>query len=313
MYNYIKDVLGDDVVKVDYILPADCPMYLKHEYSCTKYIIAAQECLFVCPVAFNLVRYKKHCEKLMQMTGMPVVVQLESITAYQRKALITEKISFVVKDSQIYLPFLAICLTEKYERKAVIERFTPITQLVFLYIFYNNIRMTATEISKELGCTVMSATRAYKALLDCGLFRSECSGRKKYIVPVTRGGELLRMAEPYMIDPVERVLYLDNSIACIEALVSGVDALGRKTMLNTTGRDRCYAFAKYLQPSVGEQITKQDYLTIDGKKAEVWSYDPRLLSPDYTVDDISLILSLKNAKDERVLAEVETLRRKYAW
>ena len=47
---------------------------------------------------------------------------------------------------------------------------------------------------------------------------------------------------------------------------------------------------------------------------ESWSYDPSLLTNDDCVDDISLILTLKDATDdERVQMSLNELRRKYRW
>ena len=51
----------------------------------------------------------------------------------------------------------------------------------------------------------------------------------------------------------------------------------------------------------------------EGVRVECWCYDPKLLSDSEDVDDISLILSLKDDPDERVQSAFEDLRRKYGW
>lgn len=313
MQEYINYTFGWDTEFEAFDIPKTFPLYLKHEYSYVKCCIADQEVLFVTPVDFNLSSYKKHRIKIEELTSMRVVLCLDSITPYQRKSLIEERIPFVVKNSQIYLPFLAICLLEKYENKVEIEKFSPLTQLVFLYIFYNDTKLTATEISEKLNCTVMSASRAYKALTDSGLFDYVQDGRNKYITPKYYGGEFLKAAEPYMINPVEKTSYFRNGDTFAHCPVAGLTALAQKTMLSVSDRERCYAVSKKYNSQLTSAITKAEYLSIGGTKLELWSYDPCLLTDNYVVDDISLILSLGSETDERVTSELEKLRRKYQW
>lgn len=289
MQDYINQTFGWNTEFEAFDIPKTFPLYLKHEYSYVKCGIADQQMLFVTPVDFTLGSYKKHKVKIKELTSMRVVLCLDGITPYQRKALIKEHIPFVVKNSQIYLPFLAICLSEKYETKAEIEKFSPLTQLVFLYIFYNDTKLTATEISEKLNCTIMSASRAYKALTDCGLFNYVQEGRNKYITPKYYGGELLKAAEPYMINPVEKVSYFKNGDVFAHCTVAGLTALAQKTMLSVSDKEFCYAVSKKHNSQSTPAITKAEYLSIGGTKLELWSYDPCLLTDNHVVDDISLI------------------------
>ena len=313
MLNYVEKALGCVAKDVPLSIPKSFPMFLKNEYSYEEYLIEEQLCLFAKPAEFNLAKYKKHKEKIEELTNIRVVLNLDSITNYQRKALLDEKIPFVVKDYQIYIPFLAICLSEKYKNKLSVEKFTPTAQLVFLYLFYNNTEMTETEISKRLNCTVMSASRAYKMLVECGLFDYKYDGRKKYIVTSKSKSELLRAAEPFMIDPVEKVVYFDNGVDLSRYLKSGYYALSEKSMFDFSGSDKCYALTKGECRNISGSIDKDQYRSIGGIKTEIWSYSPTFLTNNNSVDDISLIMSMKSETDERIAAEIDRLRRKYEW
>ena len=108
MINYIRNTLGVDIKEQKCDIYAKLPLYLKNEYEYKQYKIEGAECLFVKPVEFSLIAYKKHLFKLVELTKFNIVLELDSITPYQRKALIGEKIPFVVKDYQMYMPFLAI-------------------------------------------------------------------------------------------------------------------------------------------------------------------------------------------------------------
>ena len=313
MDQYIKPVLGYDIQKLAYDLPDKMPQYLLSNYSFQKYMIGTQECLFVVPIEFSFTGYKKQYQKIKQVTGLPIVLQLKSITKYQRQVLIKEHIPFVVENSQIYLPFLAISLNEKFQEAEEIKKFTPITQLVFLYLFYHREKVSATELAQKVNCTVMSVSRAYKALISCELFHLENDGVKKYIVPNSEGGELLRNAESFLINPVAKNIYLQKDVQLQKTIASGIYALSKKTMLNATVQDETYAVYRKIQVSATECISKTEYLSGVGLKVESWSYDPSVLSDDGVVDDISLILSLKDNYDERIQMELDVLRGKYEW
>ncbi len=313
MIDYIAQMLGCEMEKVDFDIPKSFPMFLKNEYDYKKCIICGQEVLFVKPAEFDLISCKKHINIIENKTACKVVLLLNGITQYQRKSLIDNHIAFVVTGSQIYIPFLAVCLTESYENKKAVEKFSPITQLVFLYMFYNEVHLSATAMSSKLNCTAMSVVRAYKELEACGLYHYEHCGRNKIIVPNKHGGELLNAAEPYMINPVKKVHYL-NKIDNYEGLyLSGLSALGQKTMLSVSDSRKCYAAFKYQTTILLSAITKVEYCSMGGIKVEQWAYNPSVLAGNNIVDDISLILTLQSEKDERIVSELERLRRKYKW
>ena len=313
MVQYIQSVLGCNVQKIPYKLPPQTPQYLKNDYKYQKYVIEGQECLFVLPLDFSFTAYKKQYQKLKQLTNLPIVLQLKGITQYQRSTLIEERIPFVVEGTQIYLPFLAICLTEKYREVTEIETFTPTTQLVFLYLFYNKVKLSASDLARKINSTPMSVSRAYKALTDCGLFSAESDGVKKYIVPNTEGGELLRSAEPFLIDPVEKTLYVQKNVDLGEYVASGIYALSKKTMLSAAENERCCAVSRKTHFDASDCVSKEQYELGEAIAVEKWFYDPAALAEDNIVDDISLILSLKDDGDERVQMEIEELRSKYKW
>lgn len=51
----------------------------------------------------------------------------------------------------------------------------------------------------------------------------------------------------------------------------------------------------------------------DYVELELWSYDPHLLATDGIVDRLSLYLSLREEKDERVQQAMETMLRNMRW
>ena len=302
MTEYIKNTLGADVSEEEFDFPQGMPMYLKNGYSYRMLEINGIRCLMAEPVSFSLASCKKQLDKLTALFGCHAVLCLKSITPYQRKHLTEEHIPFVVEGTQIYLPFLAICLSEKYKREITTEKFSPSSQLVFLYLFYRKEKLTATELSKKIGYTAMSVSRAYAQLTAWGLYHYRVSGRNKYPETDLSDGDMLRMAEKYMISPVTAVYNCKDEAS--GRLRSGLYALESRSMIGISESDICFA-----------DIRKNISICNEGEgvRVECWCYDPKLLSDSEDVDDISLILSLKDDPDERVQSAVEDLRRKYGW
>lgn len=313
MIHYIQKTLGCDVIEQDHIVPNEFPMYLKSNYTYKRLTINNVNCLAVKPCDFSLSAYKKQRFKISELTGLNIILELDHITSYQRKALINDRIPFVVNDSQLYLPFLAISLTEKFNKNEKIEKFSPVTQLVFLYAYYKKECLPVTELSQILGYSVMSINRAYKELINCNLVQFQVKGRKKYFSTVLSNGELLKAAEQYMINPVIKKFYCNRLYDFTENLKSGLYALSEKSMLDISGNEICYALSK---KQVSNTRIKNSEVDMEDKNAviiECWSYDPSLLTNDECVDDISLILTLKDNDDERVQIAADELRRKYKW
>ena len=148
----------------------------------------------------------------------------------------------------------------------------------------------------------MSVSRAYAQLTAWGLYHYRVSGRNKYPETDLSDGDMLRMAEKYMISPVTAVYNCKD--AASGKLRAGLYALEGKSMIGISECDICFA-----------DIRKNISICNEGEgvRVECWCYDPKLLSDSEDVDDISLILSLKDDPDERVQSAVEDLRRKYGW
>ena len=313
MQEYLRSIFGFNIKMRKIEDVNNLPLYLATNYEYYEYEIEGINCIFVRPLYATFIEWKKQYEKIKQLFNKNIVLQLKSVTSYQREVLIENRIPFIVEKMQVYLPFMAISLVEKFANKKEIESFSPVTQLVFLYLFYHNKKFLIAELAEILQYSMMSICRAYKELVDCGLFEYAIEGRNKYIYPRYEGGELLREAEPYFINPIVKTLYIKNTIKTKKLLKAGLYALSEKSMLNVNVKDICFATSKVKNYCIEDRITKAEYLIWTGIKLEHWAYNPELLSTDDNVDDISLILSLRDNKDERVMLELDEIRRKYQW
>lgn len=85
MTEYIKNFLGAVVTEEKYISPNNLPIYLKNNYSFRMLTINEVKCLMAIPKNFSLVAYKKQMKKLTEIFDCDVILNLKSITPYQRK------------------------------------------------------------------------------------------------------------------------------------------------------------------------------------------------------------------------------------
>lgn len=318
MITYLKENLGTDIISQSFKHSKDIPSYLINSYEYLLLKIFNVQCLFVKPKEFNLNTYKKHILKLSSFYGYQIVLLLDEISPYQRKALIKDKIPFVVKDSQIFLPFLGIVLQERFKKSLQkIDKFTPNTQLIFIYWFYNLIdtKVTATSIARMLGIPVMSANRAFIELVSTGLFNYEIDGNKKVLKLECKKEEILRKIEDYLRNPVDRKVYIIDDSKISNPMYAGIYALGEKSLLSVDKNDLTLALHKRELGKISTKNTVDEnyFKTMGAITLEVWSYDPRKLSGSTFVDDISLILSLESHSDERVQGEVLKLKERYLW
>ncbi len=318
MLNYLKKHLGTDIFYKSFNHNKDVPSYLINSYDYLLLKLFNVDSLFVKPKDFNLNTYKKHLLKLSSFYDYQIVLLLDEITPYQREALIKNKIPFIVKESQIFLPFIGIVLQEKFKKSfRQIDKFTPSTQLVFIYWFYHFIdsKVTATIIAKMLDIPVMSANRAFIDLVSTGLFNYEIDGNKKVLILACKKEELLRKIEVYLRNPLYRKVYITNESLIENPMYSGIYALGEKSLLSVDSSDLTIAiYKKELGNIDNNSIVDEKYMKSMGAiTLEVWSYDPRKLSGSCLVDDISLILILESHSDERVQGEVLKLKERYLW
>lgn len=318
MLNYLKKNLGTDIITKKFKHSGALPSYLVNSYDYLLLKIFNVQCLFVKPNEFNLSTYKKHILKLSSFYDHQLVLLLDEISPYQRKALIEDKIPFVVKENQIFLPFLGIVLQENFNKPLrQIDKFTPNTQLVFIYWFYNLIdaKVTATTIAKKLRIPVMSANRAFIELVSTGLFKYEIAGKKKELILACKKEELLRKIESYLRNPVDRKVYIINESSISNPIYAGIYALGEKSLLSVDRTDLTLALHKKELGNISNDnlVDEHYFKTMGAISLEVWSYDPRKLSESAFVDDISLILSLASNSDERVQGELLKLKERYAW
>lgn len=295
---YIEKVLGICVEYHRWKGEINLPYYITERYEMRLVRMDTMECIFVWPKEKlnQISSLKKQIRRIQMEEALPVVFIFERMDRYHRDAFISAHIPFVVAESQLYLPFMALYLQEKYLREIkASDSFLPYTQLLLFYWYYhrkNTVYMS--DMIKILECSAMTVTRAFRQLEESGMFECGKTGVQRMLTGKQPAEAILVELEDSMINPIASVLYVDRK-ELAEQISSEKLFLSENSALNALGINvnaeiPCYAVYKkniFLKGS-RELLDAETQI-----KLELWKYDPSVLGKEQIVDPLSLALSMK--------------------
>ena len=314
----MQEVLGTDIAAV----PADpgvlrnFPLYISENYRAYSASLFNHDFLLVelkNEQAFSIAQIEKHLHILRDSFNQSIVLLCNDITAITRKRLIEKGINFIAPGKQLYLPDFFIDLRERFQNARAIhktEKLLPSAQFVLLYhiLHYNKDQKTDElsfkDLAKKFGYTQTAITKAVENLKHFELCNVEGS-KEKFIHFNEPINELWHSAEPYLINPVLKRVFVDERPMNHFMLSSNASALPEYSKMNPS-RQEYYAIEKtsfYSLVKNKQLINPNDH---EGNFClEVWKYDPSVLVDDLpndlpVVDPLSLYLSLKDSHDERI-------------
>lgn len=249
---------------------------------------------------------KKHLMKIKEISGYQSVLILEKLTTRQREYLLRERIPFVVENKQVYLPFMAIYVPERCDaQKNSREEILPSAQMLLLHFIYNGSKeLSTSQAAIDLNLTPMSISRASKQLEEMGLIKCRKEGVQKILYSEDSFEELFNKSKEVLQNPVKKTVYVPKELIDDKLLRSGYTALAQCSMINDSG------LAYYATDKISKWNDKSSNILEDSNKQvaiEKWRYDPRKLSNNKEVDELSLALSLKDNQDERTQDAVDEM------
>jgi len=305
---YVTDTLGIEVNTEPWGNTAGLPYYLIDRYDFKKANLDGVPCLLMKPKGEpdTLPAIKKHIANVYKTEPLPVVLELDGMTARRRKSLIEARIPFVVPECQIYLPFLGVALSERYKSMTPpVETLMPSAQLLlFHYLYQDKPELYVGETAGVFGISAMQISRATKQLAALGLVSARKDGLRTVISCQERRCDLFERSKPYLMEPVRKRIFVEYKDLPDGLPLSGYSALSELTMLGGTASETFAFFGK-----AGE-ITGSDTLVDNTAQAEVelWRYDPALLSKSpNVVDALSLVASIDPGGNERVEQAIDEL------
>lgn len=247
--------------------------------------------------------------------GRNVAYCVSDLSSRKRDALISNGIPFIAPPGQIFLPFLGLVLQNRFPKeKTEIKKMSPLEQLLFLFLLYDEKSFTKARLADALNVTRAAVTKVTEALRSKGLITEKRSGKEAYVSLSGSQRHCYDEAKKWMQNPVSRVVYCADKAACSGFLKSGETALSEISMLSAPRNEIRACYEKDVRLSLLELIEDDRWENNrELVRLELWKYDPGLLSTGDIVDMISMALSLSDTNDERVQGELQSVMEDKGW
>jgi len=312
------------------------PFFLRGRYDLSEGEIFARKCLFFSPRSDfgdwtpSVIRSDR--KQLEEIFRLPPVFVNERIQPNQRSRFIQLRLPFIVPGTQLYLPDLMVDLREHFsaQRANPVELLSPSAQHLFLMAMEQRAERfeKAQMLAKRLDYSAMTVGRAMDELEGVGLARVVRNGKAKALLLGTENEavswrSLWEHALPHLRSPIRRVLSLDECPAnlLVPARLGGITALARYSMLNEPRVETWVISSEWYREHAAEfegaEAPEADQGT---ENLEIWTYDPGLsgtqdgswIRDSYDkrggmADRLSLYLTLRDSKDERVEQALEQM------
>lgn len=317
---YIEETLAVQASPVPWRGRDRLPPLLNERYRFAELRLLGTDCLLMIDLneeESSPATVRKHMDLTRQKSDAVVIYVRPQVTAYNRKRLIEQKVPFIVPGNQMYLPMLGLDLREHFKRvRAKPPTLGPATQALVLHALLREAGdlLTPVDLARRLGYSAMTMTRAFDELEAVQLGEIAVRGRQRCLRFAKDRRALWKKAEPLLRSPVTKRLFIQPIPRAASALLAGLAALSRYSMLappphpvHALGRKDWKAAA------ARHKIVQVPEPDVDAQEIEVWSYRPALLADGDRVDPLSLCLSLRDNRDERVEAALEEMMRTLPW
>lgn len=260
---------------------------------------------------------EKHSQLLSRQFGPDVVFVFPGLPAFDRKRLLLRRVPFIVPHRQMFLPGVMVDLRETHSPPAEQNAGSLLSMPAQLLLLYHLQRrggdapFALHAWASALKYSKMSISRAHSELVNAGLATSEQPGREIVIQFARDRRGLWEKALPFIRSPVQKQGYYRSKDLPIGGfLKAGLTALAHFTDL-ADGSHPCRATWRR---NLKARIESLPYHDADTILIQRWWYPPLLLTEDnQNVDRLSLYLSLRDSKDERIYASLAQLLNGTKW
>lgn len=316
-FEFIQRVLGISIVlKEEAIDKKGLPSGLALSFSLHLVAVEGIDFVMLVPkqeIALTGGTYVKRITAIQDSMKLPVILLLKELSTDARRTLIVNQINFVVPEKQLYLPKMAMYLTQRgiNVTKKDSEKFAPATQAVLFYhLIHSSLDgLMLKEIASNVRYGLKTVGVAISEIAKTGLCEINQPDKRTKVVhfPLTQK-EIWEKAQPYLSSPIANVYYIES-----------IDALPSDSVCYSYD----YAMAKFTmmsQPSqktiaIERNDTKLKEMLSNGSlykeegpiRLEAWKYPPLLLAEDGIADPLSLWMCYREEDDERIDGELGRL------
>lgn len=262
--------------------------------------------------------YEKQAEIMRPLLKGPIVFILSNLLSNTRNRLVQKGVPFIVPSTQIFLPCALVDLRERFPKLGGKSRrsLSPTAQLALLYhLECENVNgLPLNSFAAKLQCSAMMLSKVKDELQEAGICEVKRIGRSMTLKFPASSRALWDIAQDRLTSPCKKMRWVQWETPGYPALLAGISALSRRTIL-ANDRLPTYAvgprmFEFYLDEGTLIECPDEEQATA---RIEVWSYEPKLLGDNESVDPLSLYLSLRYSADERVQQQLELLMEGVKW
>lgn len=251
-------------------------------------------------------------ELLAQAPSAPMTLPvfcLSWLSSRTKQRMIKYRIPFIVPQMASYIPSIYymqvdIPRVEDFRNRKKISKWSSI--LVISELLNANINgLNGIEITKMLGTSPMTISRAINELEGVGLCRVQDKGHSK-VIKFPNRNDLWKASEELLSSPIVSTeeIFADELPSGLPK--SGLSALAELSLLTEPAapffaidKSNYQEFKSKMLNFKSEQ-TKQFTL-------EIWNRDPLQFTRNGVIDPISLYLTLNNEQDERIQNALDKL------
>jgi len=318
---YLQSTLGTSLTNVKPFETPMLPMFLVDTYALHIAMLFGRECLLVTPkpnAKITANTYDKHRNTFQDVAGSKhIILVADHLDTRVSRGLIGRHESFIVPDTQLYLPDFAIHFRERRGRpKSSGTHVSPTAQLIILAHLHGQeiAGKTASKLAPRYCLSIMSISRAIGELVDCELAAVEQRGRENVLRLPPPSHEYWTQACGFLRSPIRKIRRVAATTTSPPGLLAGESALAHYTSL-VAPVSATFAIAdhewKFFEPKFGPQV--EEPIVPGVMLIETWSYDPKALSAEPTVDRLSLWLAMHDHPDERVARAAEIALKEFSF
>ena len=300
------------------------PGYLEQRYDPRLAMLGGQVWLVVFLRQVDVpapLRLLKQLEQLAARLESPVVgtcLVAEHLPPYLRNRLVELGQPFVVPGRQLFWPAVGSAETVQRPqrlRPRPVKTLGPVAQQLLIALLLQRLLppVTITAAAGALGVTPASVSQAVKALEASELVHSQLEGRERIFALAQEGDVVWQRAQPLLRTPIrQRVRMLHADLPPETGICAGESAMAALTDL-VEPAEPVYAVASRYWTKLGEAPVVIPTADTGTCVVELWRYPPEPTAAQGCVDPLSLYLSLRDDKDERLQLALQELMEQIEW
>jgi len=293
----LRTALGVEV-KASVYADSHLPAFLGWSYAFYSFNLGEHSCLMAIrkpEASLTPADIAKHIAFLVMQTERTVIFGCDVMPAYERQRLMQRKIPFIVPGRQVYLPFMAIVLSEYGTKKQrTFEAVGNAAQVLLMRWLNSQISgFSIAEAMETSGFSKPTVIRAFDELEFFGIARRQ--GKERRLLFLGERATQWKENRDRLFSPCRRIVGVEKVPSGLVAVPSGTEALAMRSMLNPPEWRELAAFHTDYSGLPQEEIPLADAPV----RLELWNYHP-LVMADGGVDPFSLWLTLKGGSDDRI-------------